>query len=101
MYENELIEAIIKSDVKEVERLIQNGANPNGTIDYYHLRPLHFAIYQLSMEIIQFLIAAGSDANLRDIDGMSANDLASMLVKENLENKKLLNKITDINFTLH
>ncbi len=82
MYEDELIEAIVNDNAKEVENLLEVGAEPNGVVDGFLLRPLHFAVTQASVDIIQLLVAAGADVNLADIDGVTPPQLASILYAE-------------------
>ncbi len=76
MYQNELVESIMNNDPQQVKCWLEMGAEPNGVTDSYLLRPLHFAVTQGSVEIVELLLAAGADANLTDIDGLTPRDLA-------------------------
>ena len=87
----DLYEAIESSDLPRVERLLQQGADPNsrsrgfqflrvGTRDrrrYFEEAPLIRAIRVREPEIAEALIAAGADVDARDPEGQSAVALAA------------------------
>lgn len=75
----DLIDAIIKNNVKRVKELLEQGVDPNQTDDWANITPLHYAAFNNSLEIATMLIAAGAKINVRDqIDNESPLDVAKL-----------------------
>lgn len=75
---NELIvKAVIGNNVELVALLLQEGANPNQTLDSDNVTLLHFAAQNNSLEVIPLLIEAGADIHAKTRpDGQTALDIA-------------------------
>ncbi|KAG4427458.1 hypothetical protein IFR05_017058, partial [Cadophora sp. M221] len=52
-----LIDAIRKADLKKIELLLSHGADISGN----HLRPLHYAVSLLKIDIVKYLIEKGAN----------------------------------------
>jgi hypothetical protein len=90
--ENTLLDAIAANDAKEVQRLLQAGANPN--LLSPGPDPLPLAVLENNLEITKLLIAAGTCVNT--IEGTQA--LRQAAKNGNLEIAQvLLDKGSDIN----
>eukprot|EP01061_Rhynchopus_euleeides_P005264 TRINITY_DN1451_c0_g1_i1.p1 TRINITY_DN1451_c0_g1~~TRINITY_DN1451_c0_g1_i1.p1 ORF type:complete len:823 (+),score=360.46 TRINITY_DN1451_c0_g1_i1:122-2590(+) len=63
--QNELIKAAASGDVNEIERLIQNGADPNQG-DYDHRYPLHLAAEEGHMEAVMLLVECHALLDVKD-----------------------------------
>ena len=59
-----LIDAVRDDNSHGIIGLLQQGANPNGTLDQDGLTPLCFALTKNRVKIIQILLAAGADIHL-------------------------------------
>lgn len=55
-----LIGAIVENNVQLVSELLNQGVNPNDTIDHAKITPLHFAVQNNALEVIPLLIEAGA-----------------------------------------
>jgi ankyrin repeat protein len=60
-----LSEAAFREDHAKVRELLQEGANPDG-LPEDDLPPIHAAVEQLNLPIVQMLLDAGADPNLKD-----------------------------------
>ena len=56
--DRELLEAIKKSDLREVKLLLQNGASPNGVPDR---SPVAFSVRSKDLRILSKLLEAGGN----------------------------------------
>lgn len=72
----DLIEAVINNDIEEVTLLLEQGADPNVTIDEAELTPLHFAAQNNALEIAQLLFTAGADLDNETDEGQTPLDVA-------------------------
>lgn len=72
---DDLIEAAGKGSLDEVDRLLRAGVSPNAA--RFNVTPLVAAAEHGHVEVIQRLIDAGADVNLRDQQGMTALDYAT------------------------
>ena len=70
-----LVDAIVAGDVQQVDQLLEDGADPNGTIDRTEIRPLHFAVQNNHQSVVDALLKAGADPTLTDECGESAYDV--------------------------
>ena len=80
-----LIEAATKGDVKEVERLLDEGADFN-TLDRFGRNALHWAVGYGHRATVQLLLDRGADINARDRVGCTALHWAAMCRDINGEN---------------
>ncbi|MDE1151336.1 MAG: ankyrin repeat domain-containing protein [Micavibrio sp.] len=60
--ETRLYKAVRSGNIKEVKRLLKDGADPDAA-DAHGLTPLHQAAYWGETEIVKLLIDAGADVN--------------------------------------
>ena len=63
-----MIKAIIKDDFFTVNKLLCNGADPNGYVDSYCLTPLHFAAQNNAIYSAFLLISAGANPCVSSLD---------------------------------
>lgn len=73
-----LIEAVIANDSSQVEKLLRQGANPNGYEDEAKVTPLHFAAQHNSKASAELLILAGADLHAQTSDGLTPLDIAKL-----------------------
>lgn len=72
-----LIDAIIDNDVALVNELLNEGVDPNSSLDAARVTPLHFAAQSDSLEVIPLLIEAGADLYaVTQPDGQSPLEVA-------------------------
>ena len=72
-----LIKAVIENNVEHVNEFLNQGIDPNNTLDAAHVTPLHFAAQNNSLEIIPLLIEAGADLHAQtEPDGQTPLDIA-------------------------
>ncbi|MCC6051246.1 MAG: ankyrin repeat domain-containing protein [Thermofilum sp.] len=64
----ELFEACKKGDVKRVEELLDEGANPNAR-DERGRTPLHYAVLSGAEKIVELLVSRKAEVNARDAEG--------------------------------
>lgn len=57
---------------KVIEFLLKSGANPNVTNDQFHETPLHLACNDGNLAAVNLLLSANADADLEDINGVTA-----------------------------
>ncbi len=84
-----LMKAVIKGDLKEVKKLIKNGADINKK-EYNGKTPLMMACYGRYYKIVEFLIESGADINIKDEAGWNA--LIHAVVKGDIDIIDLLMK---------
>uniref|UniRef100_A0A914PS83 Ankyrin repeat protein n=1 Tax=Panagrolaimus davidi TaxID=227884 RepID=A0A914PS83_9BILA len=84
-----LFAAIKENDVKEVEELLKNGANPN-CCNCVSVTPLHEATLSNNIEIIKILLLNGANVDARDCENWTAlhasaccgyQDITKLLIK--------------------
>jgi ankyrin repeat protein len=71
-----LIDAIIHNDVKKVKQLLEQGVDPNSTLDKAHITPLHYAAQNDAREIAQLLFTAGATLESQTDEGQTPLDIA-------------------------
>ena len=59
-------------DIKALERLLADGADPNGRDPDTGIPPLHWAVSCHSVRMVRLLAKAGADVNQHDAYGRSA-----------------------------
>jgi superfamily II DNA or RNA helicase len=64
----ELFEACKRGDVKRVEELLDEGANPNAR-DERGRTPLHYAVLSGAEKIVELLVSRKAEVNARDAEG--------------------------------
>lgn len=62
-----LIDAVVKNDIKKVAKLLAEGVDPNFTEDQDNITGLHFAAQNNFVKIAQLLILAGAKIDSRTI----------------------------------
>ena len=74
---NALVDAIMNKDVDQANAALEQGVNPNDTLDEANVTPLHFAAQNGAMQIIPLLIHAGADVMAEtEPDGYTAAEIA-------------------------
>lgn len=68
--------AVIKGDAQAVKFWIEKGINVNANINPYDVTPLHTAINEKNIEMVDVLMANGADITLRNRFGQTALELA-------------------------
>ena len=68
---NELIEAVIRNDIKKVQRLLELGLDPNFVDIDNPNHTLHQAIQNENVYIVKLLLQNGADPQYRDNEGNS------------------------------
>jgi len=81
--------AAFRGDEEKVKVLLKFGADPNKGIGSY---PLHQAARELYTEIVEFLLSAGADVNVRNVQGSTATVVACMRVTTDLSTLEVLRK---------
>lgn len=71
-----LIEAIVRKKYSKVKKLLEQGVNPNETLDEARLTPLHFAAQLGLLDICYLLIMWGANLNWTTDDGLTPLDIA-------------------------
>jgi len=79
-----LLDAVIANDSFLVEKLLQNGANPNFFEDKCQIRPLHFAAVYNSVDVVFPLIKNGAKIDALTADGYQPIDIATQLKHDNI-----------------
>lgn len=79
-----LHKAIISGQLKNVERLLCLGANPNDS-DNNRASPLMLATLQDNTEMLNLLVKHGASLNHTEADGLTAHDLAFVMGKKNAQ----------------
>jgi len=91
-----IIDAVINNDANLVKQLLDQGIDPNTTMDVAKVTPLHFAAQNNALNAAPVLIQAG--ANLRakiDPEGMTPLDIAKL--HKNQDMVELLEKFMKLN----
>jgi len=84
--ETRLYKAARSGNVKEVKRLLKDGADPDAA-DAHGLTPLHLAAYWGETEIVKLLIDAGADVNAQN-KGKGWTPLHSAAVSGGMRSRK-------------
>lgn len=73
----QLIKAVTKSDPSRVNRLLNQGVDPNACLDDDAVTALHYAAQYNAINVVPLLIAAGADINAMTFpDGYTPLELA-------------------------
>ena len=74
---NQLIQAVVNNDVRLVGNLLNQGADPNYTLDASQVTALHYAAQNNSLEVIPLLVEAGAFLEAQtEPDGYTALEVA-------------------------
>ncbi len=73
---NSLYKFIDSNCMRALKTVLERGINPNQTLDYCRITPLHIAVQQNNTEAVLLLLTAGADPHAPDIDGQCALDYA-------------------------
>lgn len=74
---NHLVRAVVHNDVKKVSDLLNQGADPNHTLDIAQITALHYAAQSNSLEVIPLLVEAGAFLEAQtEPDGHTALEIA-------------------------
>lgn len=84
----ELFRAVTDGKVDEVKRLVNAGANPNTPSGAEKKRALNVAAAAGNKKIVEILLAAGADPNMRD--GSGATAMVAAIVNDKGEVAKLI-----------
>lgn len=84
--ETKLYRAVRSGSVKEVKRLLRDGADPD-IADDHGLTPLHQAAYWGETEIVQLLLKAGADPNAEN-NGKGWTPLHSAAVSGGMKTRR-------------
>jgi ankyrin repeat protein len=72
-----LIDAVIANEVEIVNKILNQGFDPNQALDAARVTPLHFAAQNGSLEVIPLLVEAGADiCACTQPDGQTPLDVA-------------------------
>ncbi len=77
-HDQDLIDAVLNNDVSRVQRLLEEGADPNQTDDDASVTPLHYAAQYNTLEIAKLLIAAGADLLAETDDEQTPMQIAKL-----------------------
>src|SRR5436190_2229304 len=75
----ELVRAVRYNDISKVKDFLRQGANVNvetKSESYYKYTPLHYAAYDVNVDIVRVLIEAGGNVNAVDYEGNTPLDVA-------------------------
>ena len=93
---NTIIDAVIDNDAKLVQQLIDDGADPNLSLDVADVTPLHFAAQNNALEVLPILIKAGANLHAKiNPEGMNPLDVARLHKHDDMA--KLLEKYMKMN----
>ncbi len=95
---NTLISAVEQNDIKEVKKLLAEGADVN-VIDKTSLTPLHHAIHKGNLKIAEKLIEKGADVNAHTEESETPLYMA-VLHNDTKMVKYLISKGADVNMSL-
>jgi len=74
---NHLVRAVVNNDVRKVSDLLNQGADPNNTLDTDNITALHYAAQSNSLEVIPLLVEAGAFLEAQtEPDGYTALEIA-------------------------
>ena len=74
-----IVDAVIENDVKLVQQLLDEGADPNLILDEAHVVPLHFAAQNNALEVVPLLVKAGANLHAKILpEGMTPLDVAKL-----------------------
>ena len=79
LLDEQLLDAVIKNNVQNVEKLIEKGANPNCYEDKCGIRPLHFAAVYNATDVVFTLVKAGANTHAQTSDGYTPIEIAKQL----------------------
>ncbi len=83
----DLVVAISKGRIKDVEKIVNKGANVNDHVNKDRT-PLHWAVLQANLKIAAYLLGKGADVNSRDKNQVTPLEYCALL--RNLDMLKLL-----------
>lgn len=79
-----LIDAIVFHDVQSVKRLLEQGVDPNVTLDWAGVTPMHFAVLENMPEIAELLFTAGADLDSETCEGETPLSVAQELQRKDM-----------------
>ena len=92
-----VIEAIIDDDADSLCQLLESGEDPNMTIDWAKITPLHFAAQNNAFRAVEILLRAGANVSAKTLQGETPYDVA--ILHNNFSLAKYLKQHKDA--TLH
>ncbi|MCH9770019.1 MAG: ankyrin repeat domain-containing protein [Gammaproteobacteria bacterium] len=93
---NKLIEAVINNDVITVRDLLEQGADPNHTLDAAQITPLHYAAQNDTLEVVPILIEAGAEVDAQtEPDGQTPVEVAFLHGNERIAKTLLAYSLLD------
>ena len=69
MHYNNLQDAIKNADIKEVQRLVQQGCPINSIDPKYKFAPIHWAVHYGAIECLHWLLWHGADCHIQSTEG--------------------------------
>ena len=75
----DLINAVIRNDSHKVNDLLNNGVDPNQSLDKTDIKAMHFAAQNDALTVIPLLVQAGADIEAKtNPDGQTPLDIACL-----------------------
>jgi ankyrin repeat protein len=101
-HEKPLLQAVIKKDVPEIEKLLKQGRDPNLATDANGKTALHIILdspyfYPIDEEIVNLLLSYGADATILAKNGMRKGENAIDAARF-WNNKKVINLFKEMKF---
>ncbi|KXJ29966.1 L-asparaginase [Exaiptasia diaphana] len=79
--------AASSGSVSTLEKLLQQGADPNGSVNYDGRRPLHISCMSGNMEVTEYLLSQGASVHARDMFNRTPLDDAIKFRKKAIVNR--------------
>ena len=82
---NPLIEAVKKGDITKVQRLLNEGVDPNNR-DWFGWTPLHHAAWYGDDKIVKLLLNSGANKDIMSLDNVTPLIIANEADHEQIVN---------------